>query len=107
MYLNLNLLNLFTIDNCRFIKNMDIVDYNLLNSLNIKLFTSDILDFNQVFSKNNIEYDTEKRYLNYENPTIKFKVKIGNYLPKKPYEENFDNIFTTFDFKTLTDKKSL
>ncbi len=107
MNLNLNLLNLFTVDSFSFVKNVYIHNSELLNSLDIKLFTKDIINFNQVFSKNNIEYDTEKRYLNYENPTIKFKVKIGNYLPKKPYEENFDNIFTTFDFKTLTDRKSL
>jgi len=63
--------------------------------------------FDLIFNKTGIEFISNKRYLTYENPTIKFKVKIGNYLPKKPYEENFDNIFTTFDYKTLISKKSL
>jgi len=65
------------------------------------------LQNNLNFAKTNIEDNYSKRFLLFENGDIKFKVKVGNYLPKIPYEQNFDNIFSTFNFKTLTGKKSL
>lgn len=56
--------------------------------------------------KKNIENLNNKRFLLFENPNIKFKVKVGNYLPKKPYETNFEYLLGTFNFKTTMDRNS-
>lgn len=69
------------------------------------------LDYFNSFSDNsvkkNIENISNKRFLLFENPNIKFKVKVGNFLPRKPYETNFEYLLGTFNFKTTTGKNSL
>lgn len=64
-------------------------------------------NFNDNSIKKNIENISTKRFLLFENPTIKFKVKVGNFLPRKPYETNFEYLLGTFNFKTTTGKNSL
>lgn len=100
-----NFLNLFNINNFLNInqtlnKSIQFKDLNLLNFFNKFQY------FDEIKLNLNIENILNKRFVSFENANIRFKVKIGNYLPKKPYEENYEHIFTTFDYKTLTDKKS-
>lgn len=64
-------------------------------------------NFSDNSTKKNIENISTKRFLLFENPNIKFKVKVGNFLPRKPYETNFEYLLGTFNFKTTTGKNSL
>lgn len=65
------------------------------------------IKYNDLNKNINIENIENKRFINFENPNIKFKVKIGNYLPKKPYELSYDHLISTFNFKTVSSTKSL
>lgn len=84
-----------------------------LNTSNFNIFLNKYTNvdyynnFNDNSVKKNIENITNKRFLLFENPNIKFKVKVGNFLPRKPYETNFEYLLGTFNFKTTTGKNSL
>lgn len=104
--LNINIfVNLFNISNFLNI-NQTLNKNTQLNNLNLLNFFNKFQYFDEIKLNLNIENILNKRFVSFENSNIRFKVKIGNYLPKKPYEENYEHIFTTFDYKTLTDKKS-
>lgn len=100
-FLNFNIelfVNFFKIN----FKNLD--NFFLINKyINVDFYNN----FNDNSVKKNIENITNKRFLLFENPNIKFKVKVGNFLPRKPYETNFEYLLGTFNFKTTTGKNSL
>ena len=54
-----------------------------------------------------LESYANNRYIQSQNPSFLFKVKIGNYLPDKPLLNNFDHLFNTFNAKTGQNKNSL
>lgn len=88
-----------------FKKNNSKIYLNLFLNKYINLISFN--DFNDNSIKKNIENISNKRFLLFENPNIKFKVKVGNFLPRKPYETNFEYLLGTFNFKTTTGKNSL
>jgi heme/copper-type cytochrome/quinol oxidase subunit 1 len=103
---------LVTID-FRTLNKFSIINQNHVNTnvfddnKNINYFVSKLCNADSFILTKFIENSSDKRFLKYENANIKFKVKVGNYTPKKPFESNFDYLLTLFNFKTTTGKKSL
>lgn len=86
----------------KMVTNSFFVNDNLAKIINIDYFKK-YIDLNKQLTS---EYFENKRFVSFENANIKFKVKVGNYLPKKPYEINYEHLISTFNFKTVSSTKS-
>jgi hypothetical protein len=69
------------------------------------LFSSFNYTYNTLFN-NFLETYSNNRFLQFQNPEFLFKVKIGNYLPDKPFLKNFDYLINTLSLKTVQNKES-
>jgi hypothetical protein len=97
---------LVTID-FRTLNKFSIINQNHVNTnvfddnKNINYFVSKLCNADSFILTKFIENSSDKRFLKYENANIKFKVKVGNYTPKKPFESNFDYLLTLLILKQL------
>lgn len=95
----INIYNIFwfNINTFKSVQNTTTFDKNLFTSFNYT--------YNTLFN-NFLETYYNNRFLQYQNPEFLFKVKIGNYLPDKPFLKNFDYLINTLSLKTVQNKES-
>lgn len=86
--------------------------YFVVGSLSTNSFFRNLTFSNSVFFTNfndfsnfvNTEVLDTKRYTSFNDPKITYKVKIGNFLPEKPYLYNYNHLYNSLLYKTVTDK---
>ena len=53
-----------------------------------------------------LESFDSKRYLQSDSPSLVYKIKIGNYLPEKPFYTSYGHILNTLNARTISTRKA-